>query len=79
MHIGEKFYSDQDLKNFGFIKLFRKDLKKEDSRHYIVYIPEVMIALPPPSVLNINVYLLVVGAGNVKVESVAPDSKVIKE
>lgn len=28
------------LKNFGFIKLFRKDLKKEDSRHYIVYIPE---------------------------------------
>jgi hypothetical protein len=28
------------LKNFGFIKLFRKDLKKEDSRHYMVCIPE---------------------------------------
>ena len=28
------------LKEFGFIKLFRKDFKKEDSRHYILYLPE---------------------------------------
>ena len=28
------------LKEFGFIKLFRKDLKKEDSRHYILYLPD---------------------------------------
>ncbi|MGL4883432.1 MAG: IS701 family transposase [Waterburya sp.] len=28
------------LREFGFIKLFRKDFKKEDSRHYIVYFPE---------------------------------------
>jgi hypothetical protein len=28
------------LKEFGFIKLFRKDFKKEDSRHYILYIPD---------------------------------------
>jgi urease beta subunit len=27
------------LKEFGFIKLFRKDFKKEDSRHYIFYLP----------------------------------------
>jgi hypothetical protein len=27
------------LKEFGFIKLFRKDFKKEDSRHYIIYLP----------------------------------------
>ncbi|MEG4530164.1 IS701 family transposase [Microcoleus sp. D2_18a_D3] len=27
------------LKEFGFIKLFRKDFKKEDSRHYILYLP----------------------------------------
>lgn len=28
------------LKEFGLIKLFRKDFKKEDSRHYILYLPE---------------------------------------
>jgi len=28
------------LKEFGFIKLFRKDFKKEDSRHYILYLPD---------------------------------------
>lgn len=28
------------LREFGFIKLFRKDFKKDDSRHYIVYFPE---------------------------------------
>lgn len=28
------------LKEFGFIKLFRKDFKKEDSRHYIFYLPD---------------------------------------
>ena len=28
------------LKEFGFIKLFRKDFKKEDSRHYILYVPD---------------------------------------
>jgi hypothetical protein len=28
------------LKDFGFIKLFRKDYKKEDSRHYILYLPD---------------------------------------
>ena len=27
------------LKEFGFVKLFRKDFKKEDSRHYILYLP----------------------------------------
>ena len=27
------------LRGFGFIKLFRKDFKKEDSRHYIIYLP----------------------------------------
>ncbi|NJO30872.1 MAG: transposase [Richelia sp. SL_2_1] len=27
------------LREFGFIKLFRKDFKKEDSRHYILYLP----------------------------------------
>ena len=27
------------LRGFGFIKLFRKDFKKEDSRHYILYLP----------------------------------------
>jgi hypothetical protein len=27
------------LREFGFIKLFRKDFKKEDSRHYILYQP----------------------------------------
>jgi Transposase DDE domain len=28
------------LKEFGFIKLLRKDFKKEDSRHYIMYLPD---------------------------------------
>lgn len=28
------------LKEFGFIKLWRKDFKKEDSRHYIMYLPD---------------------------------------
>lgn len=28
------------LKEFEFIKLFRKDFKKEDSRHYILYLPD---------------------------------------
>lgn len=28
------------LREFGFIKLFRKVFKKEDSRHYILYLPE---------------------------------------
>ena len=28
------------LKGFGFVKLFRKDFKKEDSRHYILYLPD---------------------------------------
>ncbi len=28
------------LRGFGFIKLFRKDFKKEDSRHYILYFPD---------------------------------------
>ena len=28
------------LKEFGFIKLWRKDLKKQDSRHYILYSPD---------------------------------------
>ena len=28
------------LKEFGFIKLFRKSFKKEASRHYILYLPE---------------------------------------
>lgn len=28
------------LKEFGFVKLFRKDFKKEDSRHYILYLPD---------------------------------------
>ena len=28
------------LKGFGFVKLFRKDFKKEDSKHYIVYLPD---------------------------------------
>lgn len=28
------------LKEFGFVKLFRKVFKKEDSRHYILYIPD---------------------------------------
>lgn len=28
------------LKEFGVIKLFRKDFKKEDSRHYILYLPD---------------------------------------
>lgn len=27
------------LREFGFLKLFRKDFKKEDSRHYILYLP----------------------------------------
>lgn len=27
------------LREFGFIKLFRKEFKKEDSRHYIIYQP----------------------------------------
>jgi hypothetical protein len=27
------------LKEFGFIKLFRKDFKKGDSRHYVFYVP----------------------------------------
>lgn len=27
------------LREFGFIKLFRKDFKQEDSRHYILYLP----------------------------------------
>ena len=27
------------LKEFGFVKLFRKVFKKEDSRHYILYLP----------------------------------------
>ena len=27
------------LREFGFVKLFRKDFKKEDSRHYILYLP----------------------------------------
>lgn len=28
------------LREFGFIRLFRKDFKKEDSRHYIFYLPD---------------------------------------
>lgn len=28
------------LRQFGFIKLFRKVFKKEDSRHYILYLPD---------------------------------------
>lgn len=28
------------LREFGFIKLFRKDFKKEDARHYILYLPD---------------------------------------
>jgi hypothetical protein len=28
------------LKEFGFIKLFRKVFKKEDSIHYILYLPD---------------------------------------
>lgn len=28
------------LKEFGFIKLFRKDFKKEDFRHYILYLTD---------------------------------------
>ncbi len=28
------------LREFGIIKLYRKDFKKEDSRHYIVYFPD---------------------------------------
>lgn len=28
------------LREFGVIKLFRKDFKKEDSRHYILYFPD---------------------------------------
>lgn len=28
------------LREFRFIKLFRKDFKKEDSRHYILYLPD---------------------------------------
>lgn len=27
------------LREFGFLKLFRLDFKKEDSRHYILYLP----------------------------------------
>lgn len=34
------------LREFGFVKLFRKDFKKEDSRHYILYLPsEEMLKL----------------------------------
>lgn len=28
------------LREFGFVKLFRKDFKKEDTRHYILYLPD---------------------------------------
>ena len=28
------------LREFGFVKLKRKDFKKEDSRHYILYLPD---------------------------------------
>ena len=28
------------LREFGFIKLYRKDFKQEDSRHYIIYFPD---------------------------------------
>ena len=28
------------LKEFGFIKLFRKDFRKKNSRHYILYLPD---------------------------------------
>jgi hypothetical protein len=28
------------LREFGLIRLFRKDFKKEDSRHYIFYLPD---------------------------------------
>jgi len=28
------------LREFGFVKLFRKDFKKEDSRHYVLYLPD---------------------------------------
>lgn len=28
------------LREFGLIKLYRKDFKKEDSRHYIIYFPD---------------------------------------
>lgn len=28
------------LREFGFIRLFRKDFRKEDSRHYILYLPD---------------------------------------
>jgi hypothetical protein len=28
------------LREFGFIKLFRKVFKKDDYKHYIVYFPE---------------------------------------
>jgi hypothetical protein len=28
------------LKEFGFIKLLRKDFQKGDSRHYVLYLPD---------------------------------------
>jgi hypothetical protein len=28
------------LRNFGFIKLYRKDFRNEGSRHYILYLPD---------------------------------------
>ena len=28
------------LKEFGFVKLFRKAFRNEDSRHYILYLPD---------------------------------------
>jgi hypothetical protein len=37
------------LKGFGFVKLFRTVFKKEDDRHYILYLPE-------PKELNLTTY-----------------------
>ncbi len=42
--VGNLAISDEGLithlKEFGFIKLWRKDFKKQDSRHYILYLPD---------------------------------------
>ena len=44
------------MKEFGFIKLFRKDFKKEDSRHYILYLPdeEKLDKIPRSEFIRIN-------------------------
>ncbi|MEG3436238.1 hypothetical protein V0288_03830, partial [Pannus brasiliensis CCIBt3594] len=34
-------YLRKAVKGFGQIKLFRKDFKKGDSRHYLMYLPEL--------------------------------------